>query len=94
LFKSVQSADQVLEESAGRRVMVFKHSSACPSSAYAKREMEKFLAAQGDIDTYLVVVQDQRRISNDLAEKLGVRHESPQLIVIKDGRAENAISHG
>ena len=41
----------------------------------------------------LAVDADERGVSGELAEKLGVRHETPQVLLIKDGRAVQAWNH-
>lgn len=69
---------------------VFKHSTTCPVSARAAREVE---ALESDLPVYWVNVREQRELSNWIAEALGVRHESPQLILVRDGRAVKSWSH-
>jgi len=53
-----------------------------------------FLESRGDNpEAYLVVLQNQRPISNELARALGVRHESPQVLVVRDGKAQKVLNH-
>ena len=78
----------MLKAGAGKKILILKHSATCPFSARGKRELEKLLAENGAVEAYLVVVQQQRAISNQLAERLGVKHETPQVLLIKDGKAE------
>jgi len=80
--------DTLLDDSKLRPVVVFKHSTACPISAAAYREMEKF---EGDVS--LVVVQTAREVSRELASITGIRHESPQVLVLRDGKAVWNASH-
>ena len=80
--------DTLLDDSKLRPVVVFKHSNACPISAAAYREMEKF---EGDVS--LVVVQTARDVSRELASITGIRHESPQVLVLRDGKAVWNASH-
>jgi bacillithiol system protein YtxJ len=80
--------DTLLDDSKLRPVVVFKHSTACPISAAAYREMEKF---EGDVS--LVVVQTARDVSRELASITGIRHESPQVLVLRDGKAVWNASH-
>lgn len=67
---------------------LFKHSTRCPISAAALEEME----AWGGDFVYLDLIA-HRDVSNAIAERLGVRHESPQLIVVKGGRAAGVLNH-
>ncbi len=60
----------------------FKHSTQCPISARAKREVDRFLENKpGDIEFELVDVLSNRTRSNEIAQQLGVQHESPQVII-------------
>jgi len=94
MYKKITDVSAVLLESVAAPVLVLKHSIACPFSGSAKREVDKFLEAHPEAEVYLVVVQEQRPVSNELAERLGVRHETPQLLLLRDGRAERVWSHG
>ena len=80
--------DNLLTDSKQRPVIVFKHSNACSISARAYREMEKVQA-----DVNLLVVQSARDVSRELANLTGVRHETPQVIVLRDGKAVWNASH-
>lgn len=91
MYKSIGSVEAVVKESAEHQVFILKHSNVCPVSARAKEEVDKF--AEGH-DVYLVVVQEQRDLSSKLAEKLSVRHESPQFLRIEGGKATKVLNHG
>ena len=80
--------DDLLTDSKQRPVIVFKHSNACSISARAYREMQKF---EGDVN--ILEVQSARDISRELADLTGVRHETPQVIVLRDGKAVWNASH-
>ena len=90
-----EQLSQVLEASRERPVLIFKHSTMCPISARAHREVEQFLEEEPDpaFDFGKIVVQTARPISDKIAETLGVRHESPQAIVVRDGKAVWDASH-
>jgi len=77
--------------SQSKPVVLFKHSSACPTSARANEEMSE-LASDG-VSVYRVVVQDARDVSDQIAEDLDVQHETPQAIVLSDEAAAFDISH-
>ena len=80
--------DSLITDSKRKPVIVFKHSNACSISARAYREMEKLEAPVN-----IVVVQFARDISRELANLTGVRHETPQVIVLRDGKAVWNASH-
>ncbi len=71
--------------------VIFKHSSSCGFSAIAKRRFEMNFP-QG-VPIYLLVVQQQRDLSNQVAEEFNIRHESPQLLLIENGVCTYSESH-
>ena len=86
-------ADAMLEASRDAPVYLLKHSIACPISARGQME---FVGLEGDGDPplYAVVVQYARDVSDYLAGTLGVQHETPQAVLIQDGRAVDVKNHG
>lgn len=89
---STQDADRMIQASYERPVYLFKHSIACPVSARGQMAFVE-LAEEGDVDAYVVVVQYARAVSTYIAEALGVRHETPQALLIKDGEAVSVANH-
>ena len=79
--------EHLLTDSIEKPVIVFKHSNACSISARAYREMEKLE------DVNILEVQSARDVSRELASLTGVRHETPQVIVLRDGKAVWNASH-
>lgn len=80
--------DKLTEQSKDRPVVIFKHSLTCPISAAAFDQMEVF---EGPVS--LVEVQKARQLSNEIESRLGVPHESPQVIVIRNGQVVWNASH-
>ncbi len=80
----------VLRETEGHPLFVMKHSSTCPISAAGYQE---FLFHETKLPKYLVVVQTARDVSKKIGEDTGVRHESPQVLLLKDGKAVWNASH-
>ncbi|HYN86863.1 MAG TPA: bacillithiol system redox-active protein YtxJ [Pyrinomonadaceae bacterium] len=80
--------DGLVERSHEAPVLVFKHSTTCPISAAAYREMSQVGAAVA-----LVVVQQARQLSNEIAQRTGVAHESPQALVLRNGKVVWSASH-
>ena len=66
--------------------LVFKHSTRCPVSSAAWREVAAFRKAHPDAVVLVVHVVEQRALSNALASRTGVRHASPQAILLENGR--------
>ena len=80
--------ESLLADSNQKPVIVFKHSNTCSISARAYRELEKIEAPVNILE-----VQSAREISRELANLTGVRHETPQVIVLRDGKAVWNASH-
>ena len=73
--------------------ILFKHSRTCPVSFAAQVEVQRFAARNPEYPVYTVVVQASRELSREVAEWTGVRHESPQVIVLRRGAVVAADSH-
>lgn len=94
---SLEDLDAALEKSETQPVAFFKHSTRCPVSAAAYRQVSQYLEKRGAGNTtpfYLVKVIESRPVSNAIAERLGVLHQSPQVILVKCKRAYWNESHG
>ena len=75
-------------------VMLFKHSTACPVSWAAHAQVMRFRAQHRSVPLYLVPVIKERAASRAIAERTGVRHESPQVILVRNGVVADSASHG
>lgn len=82
-----ETLDRLVNASKDRPVVVFKHSNACPISSRAYREMEKLE------DINLLEIQTARDLSREIESITGVQHESPQVIILRDGKAVWNASH-
>jgi bacillithiol system protein YtxJ len=80
----------VLQKSFDNVVFIFKHSYRCSISTMAKSRLER---SDNNPEIYLLDVIESRAISQEIAELLSIRHESPQLLVIINGKCEFASSH-
>ncbi len=90
-FSQVEDAaalEELLARSHEGPVLLFKHSNSCPISARAYRQMEGVKAPVS-----IVVVQKNREVSRAVEQRTGVRHETPQALVIRNGRAVWNASH-
>lgn len=74
--------------------LVFKHSLICPVSARAFAEYDAFRAAHPEVPTAWIDVIGERTWSQHVAAVTGVPHESPQALVVRDGRVVWHASHG
>jgi bacillithiol system protein YtxJ len=84
-FKHVadtEALDALFASSAEHPVVLFKHDPYCPISARAHREMSR---VAGDVAIIDVAHDDE--VKQAVTERTGIRHESPQVIVLRDGKA-------
>lgn len=89
-IKTIQAWRTLLEESAEQPFLLFKFSMTCFSSLTAKKEMQKL---DTDLPIHVVIVQLDRNVSNTIEADLSVKHESPQLLIVKDGRGIWQATH-
>ena len=96
-FKDINTLEElegVLAESSKRPALLFKHSVACPISFRAFREFESFLeSADPGVAYGLITVQTARPVSDEAATRLRLRHETPQAILVDNGREVWNASH-
>jgi bacillithiol system protein YtxJ len=85
---TLDKLEAAIDESRLRPVLLFKHSTSCGISSGVFREVRAV-----DADINIVVVQTDRDISNEIARRTGIRHQSPQAIVLRDGEVVYHASH-
>ncbi|AYA37684.1 bacillithiol system redox-active protein YtxJ [Hymenobacter oligotrophus] len=90
-----EQLDDIVRESAEHPVVIFKHSTSCSISAMAKSRLERQWAdaGLGKVKPYYLDLLRFRPISNQIAEQFGIRHESPQLLLIRNGECRYDASH-
>ncbi len=74
-------------------VFLLKHSLTCGISSGARGEFQDFAAAEKGVSCWEMAVQEARELSGLIARETGVRHESPQVILFRDGRVAWSASH-
>lgn len=76
-------------------VLIFKHSTRCNISATALGRLERAWTPADDTEhtAYFLDLLAHRDISNAIAKRYGVEHESPQALVIRDGRCMHTTAH-
>ena len=93
VLNSEEKLEEAFAHSMNEPVVIFKHSMTCPISAMARRRI-LHLDETNDPPVYEVVVQTARPLSQKLEQDLGIRHESPQAIVLhKQSPIYNASHH-
>jgi bacillithiol system protein YtxJ len=74
-------------------VLIFKHSTRCSISRMALKQFENEFNLADQVIPYFLDLLEYRPISNEIASRFQVVHQSPQLILIKDGNAIYDVSH-
>ncbi|WP_411343104.1 bacillithiol system redox-active protein YtxJ [Paenibacillus sp. WLX1005] len=94
-LKTIEQLNEALDHTAQKPLLVFKHSTRCPISAGAYQQFQSYLNEQPseDVDYSLIYVVENRDVSLAAADTLHVKHESPQVILIKDGAPVWDTSH-
>lgn len=92
----LESPDQVSEIKQQQGYsLIFKHSTRCSISMMAKRRFEMdWEALPQNLPLYFLDLIKYRELSNKVAQDFHVHHESPQLLLIKDGECVLDQSHG
>jgi bacillithiol system protein YtxJ len=85
--------DALVDASFEHPVLLVKHSPACGASFRALDELEAHRDRLEHVDVYVVDVLQHRRLSQALAARFGVRHESPQVLLIVNGGVRWHTSH-
>ncbi|URC11197.1 bacillithiol system redox-active protein YtxJ [Flavobacterium sp. B183] len=74
-------------------VVIFKHSTRCSISRMALKQFEREYALEDTVGAYFLDLIAYRDVSNEIASRFNVYHESPQLILIRNGKAVYDVSH-
>ena len=85
--------DEMVAFSAQKPAVIFKHSTRCSISRMALKQFENEFALEDSVDAYFLDLLEHRDISNEIASRFGVYHQSPQLLLIKEGKSVYDVSH-
>ena len=95
LLTSLEQLDDIAQESTIRTQVIFKHSTTCGVSRMVLNMLQKNPAySKNTMDFYFLDLHRHRDISNEIARKFQVLHQSPQLLVIRNGQTVAHDSHG
>jgi bacillithiol system protein YtxJ len=92
-FINLQQFDEIRTESEKKLVVIFKHSTRCSISRMALKQFENEFDLEDKVTLYFLDLLNFRSISNAISEEFQVVHQSPQIILIKDGKAIYNASH-
>ncbi|WP_269239747.1 bacillithiol system redox-active protein YtxJ [Flavobacterium limnophilum] len=85
--------DEMVAFSNQKPAVIFKHSTRCSISRFALKQFENEFDLEDKIDAYYLDLLEHRDISNEIASRFGVYHQSPQLLLIKEGKSVYDVSH-
>ena len=85
--------NEIIAASNEKPVAIFKHSTRCSVSRMALKQFENEFNSSDKVTPYFLDLIAHRDISNEIANRFGVTHQSPQLILIKEGKAIYNVSH-
>ena len=97
---NIEQLDSIQEESSTKPTVIFKHSTRCGISLHAKHKLESdWSFEERELNFYYLDLLKHRDISNEIARRFNIIHQSPQVIILMQGKAifdtsHNAISIG
>lgn len=90
----IKQLDDIIQESAETPAIIFKHSTRCAISRMALKNFESdYAIEEGKAKPYYLDLLEHRDVSNEIANIFHVQHQSPQLLVVKDGIVVYHTSH-
>ena len=93
-LESMEDLDAAIEESKTKKVVLFKHSTRCSISSMVLSKFERAVEkSDKDVSYYFLDLIAHRDISNEIAKRLDVEHQSPQLLVLENGLVKKHASH-
>ncbi|KFF17120.1 bacillithiol system redox-active protein YtxJ [Flavobacterium hydatis] len=90
---SLYQLDEIVTESKDKQILIFKHSTRCSISRMALKQFEKEFDLEDKVKAYFLDLIAYREVSNEIASRFNVVHQSPQLLLIKDGKSIYDVSH-
>lgn len=77
--------EMIIQNSWERPVLIFKHSTRCIISKSALRSFESGFDLEDKMTLYYLDLLQYRNVSNEISEVFGIVHQSPQILLIKNG---------
>ncbi len=85
--------DTIIENSKILTQVIFKHSTRCGISSSVLKRFENQFDTSKEVDLYFLDLISHRDISSEIATRFDVVHQSPQLLIVKNGVVEAYASH-
>jgi bacillithiol system protein YtxJ len=94
ILNSSEQIDEIIATSMTKDIVIFKHSTSCSLSYIAKMRLEdQWSFDESELIPYYLDLKEYRNLSNEIAERFSVHHESPQILLIRKGECLYDASH-
>jgi len=93
ILESLTDLDDAVGRSHAQPIVIFKHSATCGTSAMAFEELKELIGLEPATEIFVVSVQRGAAVSAEIARRFELRHESPQALVVHEGRVAWHASH-
>ncbi|OOG77331.1 bacillithiol system redox-active protein YtxJ [Flavobacterium sp. A45] len=90
---NLDQLNEIVALSNEKPIAIFKHSTRCSISRFALKQFENEYALEDKVDAYFLDLIEYRDVSNEIANRFQVVHQSPQLLLIKNGQSVYDASH-
>ncbi|HHC78660.1 MAG TPA: bacillithiol system redox-active protein YtxJ [Flavobacteriia bacterium] len=92
-LRNIHQLDTIINDSNVHTHLIFKHSTRCGISSSVLRRFEKEFDTSLPVQLYFLDLLSHREISNEIEQRFGVAHQSPQVLILKGGKVEAHASH-
>jgi bacillithiol system protein YtxJ len=93
-FTDIEQLNEIVLQSETTPIIIYKHSTRCGLSAMTQNMLDRDWARlKQHAKLYFLDLIQHRNISNNVAERFNVRHQSPQILIIKKGQSVYDVSH-
>jgi len=93
MIRDLEDTSSVDDALRAERAVIYKHSPICWQSALAIRQVRRFAEDNRAVPVYMLDVLARRDLSAEVARRLQIGHESPQVIVLREGTSTWSASH-
>jgi len=93
VLQHIDQIEEIKESSHNKLQLLFKHSTRCVISKMALKNFENDFLLHDVIEAYYLDLIAHRNISNKIADDFGITHQSPQILLIKEGKVVYHESH-
>lgn len=89
MIQEIHKLSDIKEET----FLIYKHSITCSVSAHANQIIKEFSEKHPEVAIYKIVVQTDEELKWEIADRYGVKHETPQVIIVREGRVIASQNH-